>query len=263
MRNILDILKIAKLLLADEKPPAEKTISPEAAERQLERYKEEHDTDMDEKQLAESHGQVITKLDTQKKDELKKDKPNLENIPTDIADKVKEQLDKKEEKSDNVEEKVEEKELWQKNLEDMFSADSDRLKEELKALKSYDKNTQETIKYWMNKEGSQLKPKEDWEIIKGAIDIAKNKGVEPKSYDSPVALTNAFVGEVKGKKINPDEVKQFKFSHSPEGKPDIKIYDVDDNEEGQQAVREILDTHIGINSNPWCGVIHKKAKMVN
>ena len=52
------------------------------------------------------------------------------------------------------------------------------------------------------------------------------------------------------RRINPDNVQQF--SNKVTYDNGITVYTVDDTEEGQAAVRSIIDTHWGADANPWC-----------
>lgn len=97
--------------------------------------------------------------------------------------------------------------------------------------------------------GFLILPEDGYKVIE-AERLSSIKKIDPFSYKNPNELINKFVGEVKGKRINPDEVVEF--SNKKELVDNVTVYDVEDSKAGQIAVRKVIDTHFGKKSNPWC-----------
>ena len=104
-------------------------------------------------------------------------------------------------------------------------------------------------KWYLN--GKISLPDEDEYKVRDAVKVAKQNKVDALSYASPMEILNTF-GQPKSKvkPINPDTVKEF--SNKKELAEGIVVYDVQDDFEGQAAVRKIIDTHWGEDANPWC-----------
>ena len=93
-------------------------------------------------------------------------------------------------------------------------------------------------------------PEDDYKV-EDAVKVAKQNKVDALSYASPMDILNHF-GPLKKKEkaIDPDTVREFTNKQVlAEG---IVVYDVQDDFEGQAAVRKIIDTHWGEDANPWC-----------
>ena len=104
-------------------------------------------------------------------------------------------------------------------------------------------------KWYLN--GKISLPDEDEYKVRDAVKVAKQNKVDALSYASPMDILNTF-GQPKSKvkPINPDTIKEF--SNKNELAEGIVVYDVQDDFEGQAAVRKIIDTHWGEDANPWC-----------
>ena len=104
-------------------------------------------------------------------------------------------------------------------------------------------------KWYLN--GKINLPDEDEYKVRDAVKAAKQNKVDALSYASPMDVLNTF-GQPKSKvkPIDPDTVKEF--SNKKELAEGIVVYDVQDDFEGQAAVRKIIDTHWGEDANPWC-----------
>lgn len=104
-------------------------------------------------------------------------------------------------------------------------------------------------KWYLN--GKINLPDEDEYKVRDAVKVAKQNKVDALSYASPMDILNTF-GQPKSKvkPIDPDTVKEF--SNKKELAEGIVVYDVQDDFEGQAAVRKIIDTHWGEDANPWC-----------
>ena len=103
---------------------------------------------------------------------------------------------------------------------------------------------------WWFAKGTVRLP-EDQLKIDQAVKVSEIAKVDPLKYSSPMELINDHLDiELKGERINPDEVSTLhKVKELPEG---IVIYDVDEGNESRQNMREIINTHFGKESSPWC-----------
>ena len=92
---------------------------------------------------------------------------------------------------------------------------------------------------------------EDLDQCVQAVVSAKRAKVNALSYSNPMEIINEF-GIVKSKKkpINPDTVSTLKKSKVLDN--GIVIYDVEESEESRKNMREIINTHYGVNASPWC-----------
>ena len=96
---------------------------------------------------------------------------------------------------------------------------------------------------------------EDGYKIEEVIRLSDKNKIDPYAYKNPDELINKFTEEVKTKKINPDNVKQF--SNKQEFENGVVVYDVQDSRRGQRAVRDVVDSYWGKDSNPWCLIARK------
>jgi len=97
--------------------------------------------------------------------------------------------------------------------------------------------------------GHLILPEDGYKVIE-AERIATIKKLDAFSYKNPNVLIEDNVADVKAKKTNPDKVKTF--SNKTEYSDGVVVYDVEDSKQGQRDVREVIDTHFGKKSNPWC-----------
>ena len=91
------------------------------------------------------------------------------------------------------------------------------------------------------------------EAIKYGENAKGRKGVltDPMQYASPMAMMDALHDfKPKAKPIDPDKVPQL--SDRRDMGHGVVTYLVQDDREGQQAMREIINTHWGEDANPWC-----------
>jgi len=104
---------------------------------------------------------------------------------------------------------------------------------------------------------SNIKLLEDKFKITDAINLAERFKLDLFSYNNPNEIIETYAGKVKKKPINPNNVEEFTFSgeHKEKG---ITVYSVDNTKEGMMAVRKVVDTHFGPNSNPWCLIAKSK-----
>lgn len=93
---------------------------------------------------------------------------------------------------------------------------------------------------------------EDMPKVEQAMEIAQRKKVDALQYNSPMELIEQFgVVAPKEKLINPDDVPTLSNKVQVPN-TDITIYDVDDSEESRKNFRELMNSHLGKESSPWC-----------
>ena len=92
----------------------------------------------------------------------------------------------------------------------------------------------------------------DSTLVRQAAEAARRKKVDPMGYDSPQKLlSDIAVGMTFDKRLDPDKEPCFTARHEVPG-TDIVVYNVADDKKGQRAVRAFVDSHWGVNANPWC-----------
>jgi hypothetical protein len=99
---------------------------------------------------------------------------------------------------------------------------------------------------------SNVKLAEDQFKITDAINLAERFKLDLFSYNNPNEIIEAYAGKVKKKPLDPNKVKEFSEGVTTNEKHGITEHVVEDTKEGQQAVRDIIDSHWGKKSNPWC-----------
>lgn len=93
---------------------------------------------------------------------------------------------------------------------------------------------------------------EDMPKVEQAMEIAQRKKVDALQYTSPMELIEQFgVVTPKENLINPDDVPTLS-NKTQVPNTDITIYDVDDSEESRKNFRELMNSHLGKESSPWC-----------
>ncbi len=87
--------------------------------------------------------------------------------------------------------------------------------------------------------------------VRQAMQVAHKAKVDPLTYDYPMAILNQFPNlQPSTQPINPDDLPTLNNKQSlPHG---ITIYNVDETPQAQQHIRDIIDTHLGTRTNPWC-----------
>lgn len=127
----------------------------------------------------------------------------------------------------------------------------------LNELDKYDSRKKQllTLKWILN--GSIAMPVqgeegyEDEGKVNEAIATATNAGVDPFQYKSPMEIINTHKKfRPKAKPINPENVSEL--SDRIEIGDGIVTYLVQDDAQGQEVMRKIIDTHWGKEANPWC-----------
>ena len=108
---------------------------------------------------------------------------------------------------------------------------------------------------------SNVKLGEDAYKIKQAVEIAEKHKEDIFSYRNPNELIEKYAGKVKEKVLDPNKTIEFSPSTTTNKKHGITEHKVDNTKEGQQSVRDIIDSHWGKNSNPWCITQAKDGKL--
>jgi predicted kinase len=103
---------------------------------------------------------------------------------------------------------------------------------------------------------SNIKLPEDSYKIQQAVEIAELKKEDIFSYKNPNEIIEKYAGTIKAKPISPVGIKEFTratgFNDPITTEYGIVEYEVEETREAQQKVRDIVNTHWGPNSNPWC-----------
>ena len=114
---------------------------------------------------------------------------------------------------------------------------------------------------------SVMKMPEDNYKLQDAVKLAEKNNLDLFAYNNPNEIIEAFAGKAKAKPTNPDTVELFvKDESKTNDQYGITEYvvteDKQNNEfwidDGQQAVRNVVDTHWGPKSNPWCVIARDK-----
>lgn len=93
-------------------------------------------------------------------------------------------------------------------------------------------------------------PEDDYKVRK-AVKVAKINHVDPLSYESPMVIINSFsrIRRAPGP-VDPATISTLHLLYSTDRGMDV--YAVDESEESRRNMRKIINTHYGINRNPWC-----------
>ena len=110
---------------------------------------------------------------------------------------------------------------------------------------------------------SNVKLGEDGYKIQQAVEIAEKHKEDVFSYRNPNELIEKYAGKTKAKPLDPNKVKEFTPLGVFSEKHGVTIYEVEDTKEGQQAVRDVINSHWGENSNPWCLTKAKEGKLTD
>nr|QPI16292.1 MAG: hypothetical protein NIOZUU157_00178 [Virus NIOZ-UU157] len=110
---------------------------------------------------------------------------------------------------------------------------------------------------------SNVKLGEDSYKIQQAVELAEKHNKDIFSYNNPNEIIEAYAGKSKAEPTNPKNVKEFGEGRVFNKKHGITVYEVEDTKEGQEAVRKVIDTHWGRDSNPWCITQVKEGKLTD
>lgn len=92
---------------------------------------------------------------------------------------------------------------------------------------------------------------QDIEKVNRAIKTAERAKIDPMGYSNPMELLETYSEyQPKEKPIDPDTVPTLSNKKKfPNG---ITVYDVEDSEQSRKNMREIINTHLGKDTSPWC-----------
>jgi hypothetical protein len=110
---------------------------------------------------------------------------------------------------------------------------------------------------------SNIKLKEDSYKIKEAVELAEKHKEDIFSYKNPNEIIEKYAGKAKTKPTDPNTVKEFAKGTVTNKEYGITEHIVENTKEGQLAVRKVMDTHFGENSNPWCLAQKKDGKLTD
>jgi len=106
---------------------------------------------------------------------------------------------------------------------------------------------------WLGKKGIQDVTDKLSDIQK-AIKVAQLAKADPTQFASPQDVFDAFPQHTErannAERINPDNVPTL--TNRKDIGNGVVIYDVEDSPQGQQDMRQIINTHFGKDANPWC-----------
>lgn len=137
-------------------------------------------------------------------------------------------------------------------------ADVDAFMRELDTLN--DTKTEKAALHWFVK-GALILP-EDREKLDMAVRMSGKWHLDFQAFDTPAALINEANARAEAKKkkpapayLDPDAVPQL--SNKRDLGHGVVVYDVEDSPAGQQAMRQIMNSHLGRNADgefwsPWC-----------
>ena len=108
---------------------------------------------------------------------------------------------------------------------------------------------------------SNIKLREDGYKVKDAVELAEKYKEDIFSYTNPNQIIEKYAGKTKAKPTDPNTVKEFAKGTVTNKKHGITEHVVENTKEGQLAVRKVMDTHFGENSNPWCLAQKKDGKL--
>ena len=122
-------------------------------------------------------------------------------------------------------------------------------------IPNHKKSKYEKLAMHYTANGFLILPEDGYKVIE-AERIATIKKLDPFSYKNPNVLIEDNVVKKKVKRTDPDTIGTF--SNKTEYGNGVVVYNVEDSKKGQKDVREVIDTHFGKNSNPWCLVARQK-----
>jgi len=108
---------------------------------------------------------------------------------------------------------------------------------------------------------SVMKLPEDNYKLKDSVELAEKNNEDIFSYNNPNEIIEKYAGKSKAKPTNPNNVKEFGESRVLNEEYGLTVHEVEDTKEGMASVREVVDTHWGPESNPWC-IIARSEKQI-
>ena len=103
-------------------------------------------------------------------------------------------------------------------------------------------------------------PEDGYKIV-DALQVSRVNKIDPFTFKNVDVLLNTYTDSLKLKPINPNSEPEFS-NKTDVPNSDISIYDIENTEAGQKAVRKAVDTNWGEKANPWC-VIARKPEVRN
>ena len=98
--------------------------------------------------------------------------------------------------------------------------------------------------------GTVILPEDELKILQ-AVKVAKINHVDPLAYDSPMEIIDSFPQATHhSKPINPFKVSTLQLYRIFEN--GLQVFNVEESEKSRINLRHIIDTHWGMDSNPWC-----------
>ena len=138
---------------------------------------------------------------------------------------------------------------WLKKREDLTNEEREAF---MRYLDPMDNNLAMATGWWYAK--GVIRVPEDQSKVNDAVEVAKRAKVDPMRYGSPMEVLDTFKEyKIKGEAIDPESVTQLSGGRNVgDVSYGIRVYDVEDSKAGQQAMREVINTHWGEDANPWC-----------
>ena len=98
--------------------------------------------------------------------------------------------------------------------------------------------------------GTVILPEDELKILQ-AVKVAKINHVDPLAYDSPIEIIDSFPRAIhRSQPINPFKVSTLQLYRIFEN--GLQVFNVEESKKSRINLRHIIDTHWGMNSNPWC-----------
>lgn len=138
---------------------------------------------------------------------------------------------------------------WLKKRDDLTNEEREAF---MQYLEPMDNNLAMATGWWYAK--GVIRVPEDQSKVNDAVEVAKRAKVDPMRYGSPMEVLDTFKEyKIKGEAIDPESVPQLSNGRNVgDVSYGIRVYDVEDSKTGQQAMREVINTHWGEDANPWC-----------
>jgi len=109
---------------------------------------------------------------------------------------------------------------------------------------------------------SVMKLPEDNYKLKDSVELAEKNNEDIFSYNNPNEIIEKYAGKSKAKPTNPNNVKEFGESRVLNEEYGLTVHEVEDTKEGMMSVREVVDTHWGPESNPWCIIARSEKQII-
>ena len=138
---------------------------------------------------------------------------------------------------------------WLKKRDDLTNEEREAF---MQYLEPMDNNLAMATGWWYAK--GVIRVPEDQSKVNDAVEVAKRAKVDPMRYGSPMEVLDTFKEyKIKGEAIDPESVPLLSNGRNVgDVSYGIRVYDVEDSKTGQQAMREVINTHWGEDANPWC-----------